>query len=329
LSSTTPNRRPDRPTVWTKLRCWFDSAADQDLEQARSDNRVDWARVIPFIGLHLACLGVLWVGWSPFAVAVAVGLYLIRAFFVTAFYHRYFSHRTYRTTRVAQFIFGVLGNSAAQRGPLWWAAHHRIHHSRSDREGDPHSPHQHGLWWSHMGWITSRSNFPTDMSRVRDLSRYKELVWLDRFDVVVPAAFAALLLLTGWLLERFAPGLGTNGPQLLVWGFFISTVILFHVTCLVNSAAHLIGRQRFRTRDESRNSLIVALLTLGEGWHNNHHHYPASTRQGFYWWEIDVTYWLLKLMARVGLIWDLTPVPARVLASGRRGLPRDASPGTA
>jgi stearoyl-CoA desaturase (delta-9 desaturase) len=329
VNDTTIRRTNERAGFWTKLRCWLDSGADQDLEAARRDHRVDWLRIVPFLGIHAACVAVIWVGSSPIAVAVAIGLYLVRAFFVTAFYHRYFSHRTFRTSRAAQFVFGVLGSTAVQRGPLWWAAHHRNHHGRSDREGDPHSPHVHGVWWSHMGWITSRANFPTDLGRVKDLARFRELRWLDRYDIVVPAAFAALLLLTGWLLGRFAPSLGTNAPQMLVWGFFVSTVILFHVTCLVNSAAHLFGRRRFATRDQSRNSLIVALLTLGEGWHNNHHHYPAATRQGFYWWEIDITYWVLKLMARIGLIWDLTPVPARVLADGRRSVPRGATAGQA
>jgi stearoyl-CoA desaturase (delta-9 desaturase) len=168
-----------------------------------------------------------------------------------------------------------------------------------------------------MGWITSRANFRTRLELVPDLAKYGELRWLDRFDSLIPLLYAAFTFALGAVLGRYAPSLGTSGPQMLIWGFFISTVILFHVTCLVNSAAHLVGRQRYKTTDESRNSLIVALLTLGEGWHNNHHHYPAATRQGFYWWEIDITYGLLKAMSWVGLIWDLAPVPKKVLERGR------------
>ena len=275
--------------------------------------RVDWIRILPFLGMHVACLAVLWVGWSPTAVWVALALYLTRMFAITGFYHRYFSHRAYRTSRPAQFLFALAGNSAVQRGPLWWAAHHRHHHRVSDHEGDPHSPHVNGFWWSHLGWLTDPANFPTDLSRVPDLARFRELRWLDRYDTLVPLAVMGGTFGLGALLERFAPGLGTNGWQMFVWGFFVSTVLLFHATCLVNSAAHLIGRRRFETSDGSRNSLIVALLTMGEGWHNNHHHYCASTRQGFLWWEIDATYYLLRGLQAVGIVWDIREPPAHIV----------------
>jgi stearoyl-CoA desaturase (delta-9 desaturase) len=242
----------------------------------------------------------------------------LRAFFITGFYHRYFSHKTYRTSRAAQFVFAVLGNSAVQRGPLWWAAQHRLHHQYSDGEGDPHSPQIHGLVWSHIGWLTAQENFPTDLKRVRDLVRYPELRWLDRFDTVVPMVVAAGMFGLGEALAFLRPGLGTSGMQMLVWGFFVSTVILLHATCLVNSATHSFGKRPFATRDHSRNSLIVALLTLGEGWHNNHHRYPASTRQGFTFWEIDVTYYALKVFSWLGLIWDMQSVPAHVMNQRRR-----------
>lgn len=276
-----------------------------------------WVHLTPYVFLHLGCLGVIWVGWSPVAVAVAVGFYLLRAFFVTGFYHRYFSHRTFRTSRTVQFLLALLANTAVQRGPLWWAAHHRHHHQTSDREGDPHSPHEHSFLWSHIGWLTARENSATDLSRVRDLARFPELRWLDRYDTLLPALVAAGMFASGVFLEKVRPDLGTNGWQMLLWGFFVSTVILFHVTCLVNSAAHKIGRRRFETTDQSRNSLIIALLTLGEGWHNNHHYYPGSTRQGFKPWEIDVTYYVLKIMGWLGLIWDMRPVPAHALERGR------------
>lgn len=274
--------------------------------------RMEWGRAVPFIILHLGCLGVLWVGWSPVAVAVAALLYFVRMFAVTGFYHRYFCHRAYKTSRGWQFVFALIGLTAVQRGPLWWAAVHRHHHAHSDEEHDAHSPHRKGFLWSHVGWLTSSRNFPTDYKMVKDLAKYPELVFLNRFDLIGPLLLVALLYGLGAGLAAWAPGLGTGGWQMVVWGFFISTVFLFHGTCAVNSFAHTLGSKRFTTGDESRNSLLLALITLGEGWHNNHHHYQASARQGFYWWEIDISYYLLKGLEAVGIVHDLKPVPARV-----------------
>ena len=189
------------------------------------------------------------------------------------------------------------------------------------RGGRPHSPHRDGFLWSHIGWITARENFPTKLHLVPDLAKFPELRWLDRFDLAAPAAYAAALFAIGAVLARVAPGLGTDGPQLLVWGFFVSTVILFHVTSLVNSGAHTFGRKRYPTRDESRNSFLIALLTMGEGWHNNHHHYPGAARNGFFWWELDVTYYALRLLGWLGVVWDLNPVPQRALARKRAAVP--------
>lgn len=300
------------------VRRWFDTSADP-VEVAEGDaNRIDWLRALPFIGMHLACLGVLVVGVSPVALLVAAGLYAIRMFAITGFYHRYFSHRSFRTSRAVQFAFALVGASSVQRGPLWWAAHHRQHHRHADAPGDPHSPRLQGLLWSHVGWFLTPSGFRTDLARVHDLARYPELRWLDRYDTVVPVVLAATLFGLGMLLERIAPQLGTNGPQMLVWGFFVSTVVLFHATVTINSLSHRFGTRRFDTADESRNNIWLALLTFGEGWHNNHHFYPTSTRQGFFWWEIDLTYYGLRVMAWLGLVHDLKPVPARVLARARQ-----------
>jgi len=304
-------------TAWTSILSWVDNSRYES-ESDATDRRIDWVRCIPFFLLHAGCLGVLWVGWSPVAVGVAIGLYIVRMFAITAFYHRYFSHRSFQASRLVQFLMAVLGNSAAQRGPLWWAAHHRYHHRHSDEEDDLHSPSHHGFLWSHMLWFTTRSSFGTDVKRVPDLASFPELRWLDRFDWVVPTVLAAGLFATGAILDRSVPGLGTSGMQMLVWGFFISTLAVFHGTCLINSAAHLLGSRRFSTRDNSRNSLLLALVTFGEGWHNNHHHYPASTRQGFYWWEVDFTYYLLRFLEQLGVVRALKPVPVRVLEQGRR-----------
>jgi stearoyl-CoA desaturase (delta-9 desaturase) len=294
---------------------WLDTSADRATNNGQDQTRskqVDWLRVLPFVAIHLGCLGVFWVGWSPVAVVVAVLLYLIRMLAITGFYHRYFSHKSFKTSRGAQFIFALIGASAAQRGPLWWASHHRHHHIHSDREADVHSPKQHGFLWSHMGWFTSRANFSIKHDRIPDLRKYKELQWLDRYDAMVPLALAIGLYAFGSLLAYTAPGLDTNGGQLLVWGFFISTVALYHATYTVNSLAHRFGRRRYNTKDDSRNSLLIALLTCGEGWHNNHHHYPGSVRQGFFWWEIDLTFYFLKTLASLGIIWDLKQVPSEI-----------------
>ncbi len=287
---------------WLKtLSRWFDhgEAVPDGRSPARGEKHVEWLRVAPFIAMHVACLGVFVVGWHTGAVVAGVVLYAVRMFAITGFYHRYFSHRTFRASRAAQFVFAVLGASATQRGPLWWAAHHRKHHRHSDTEHDVHSPRQHGFWWSHMGWITSAHNFPTDLREVRDLARYPELRWLDRYDIAVPAALAVSLFAIG-------------GWAWLVWAYVVSTVVLFHCTCLINSMAHRVGSRRYRTADDSRNSLTLALITFGEGWHNNHHRYPGATRQGFFWWEVDVTYYGLLVLSWLRVARDLRPVPARL-----------------
>ena len=305
---------------WRALTRWF--AADHArLPAPARPEAVDWPRIVPFILMHVACLAVFVVGVSPVALLTAFLLYLLRMFAITGFYHRYFSHRSFRTWRAVQLVFGIVGASSVQRGPLWWAAHHRQHHACSDRPGDPHSPRHKGFLMSHMGWFLTQGGFRPDMSRVRDLERYPELRWLDRFDVVAPVALAVALLAVGNWLQVRRPELGTDGWQLLVWGFFVSTVVLYHATYTINSLCHVVGRRRYATRDDSRNNFWLALLTLGEGWHNNHHYYPTSVRQGFYWWEVDLTWYGLKLMSWLGLVWDLKPIPDAVRDSRPGGRP--------
>ena len=291
---------------------WLDN--DSVSTEGPNEDRADWSRIAPFILLHLGCLLVLLTGWSTTALLVAAFLYAARMFAITAFYHRYFSHRAFSVSRPVQFAFAVLGNMSAQRGPLWWAAHHRKHHKYSDTERDVHSPHQHSTLWAHMGWFTTPRAFGTDLDQVRDFARFPELRFLDRFDALAPMALALGLYGLGAILEAAAPGLGTTGWQLVAWGFFVSTTVLFHMSCLVNSAGHRLGSRRYPTDDHSRNSLWLALLTFGEGWHNNHHHYPVSARQGFFWWEIDMTYYTLRVMQTLGLVRDLRPLPLEVRA---------------
>ena len=308
--------RPPKRLRWlASLRAWVDSSA-ADGSPARHE--IAWLRVLPFLALHAACLAVVWVGVSPIALSVAGLLYVVRMFAVTAFYHRYFAHRTFRTSRTLQFVFAVIGAASVQRGPLWWASHHRNHHMHADAPGDPHSPGLQGFFWSHMGWFLTPAGFKTDWKRIPDLIRYPELRWLDRFDIAAPVALAIGLYGLGAFLHAHAPQLSTSGLQLVVWGFCISTVVLFHATVTINSLAHRFGTRRFATRDASRNNFWLALITFGEGWHNNHHFYPGSVRQGFRWWEIDLTFYGLKIMEICGLVRNLKPVPARILSERSR-----------
>ncbi len=300
-------------TCWRLLMKWFDSHEETGLAPGKDGNQMDRVRTIPFMIMHLGVLAVVWVGWSPVAVTVAVLLYGIRMFAITGFYHRYFSHRAFKTSRPMQFVFALIGASAAQRGPLWWAANHRVHHANSDQPNDVHSPIHHGLWWSHMGWFLSHHQLTTKVSRIKDFARFPEIRFLDRFDVLVPLGLAISMYGLGAWLGSAYPGLGTTGWQMFVWGFVISTVVLWHGTFTINSLAHRFGSRRYATADQSRNNFWLALLTMGEGWHNNHHQYPSSARQGFRWWEVDLTYYLLRAFQLCGIIWDVRPVPAWVL----------------
>ena len=300
--------QPMQRRIATALARWLDNEAGAD--DSENSDRIDWLRTLPFIAVHLACLAVIWVGVSGFAVAVAVALYALRMFAITGFYHRYFSHRAFRASRPVQFAFALIGATSVQRGPLWWAAHHRNHHRFADGDRDPHSPLRLGFFRSHLGWFLTPRGFRTDWKVIRDLSSFPELRWLDRFDILMPVLLAVGLYLTGSYLGAAHPELGTSGWQLLVWGFCISTVALFHATFLINSLAHRWGSRRFSTRDESRNNWLLALITFGEGWHNNHHRFPGAARQGLRWWECDLTFYLLSLLSLFGLIHDLKPYPA-------------------
>ncbi|HEC73454.1 MAG TPA: acyl-CoA desaturase [Methylophaga aminisulfidivorans] len=287
------------------IRSWFDSQSHDDNKQ--QGDSVDWMRIVPFILLHLGCIAVIWVGVTPIAISIAICLYFIRMFAITAFYHRYFAHKSFKTSRFCQFLFAVIGASATQRGPLWWAAHHRYHHRHADTDNDPHSP-KRGFIWSHMGWFLSKKHFQADYNLVPELARFPELRYLDRFDVFVPIVLAITLYFVGEWLNLINPALQTSGWQLVVWGYFISTVVLLHATLLINSLAHHWGSRRYDTSDDSRNNFLLALMTLGEGWHNNHHYHSASARQGFYWWEIDISFYFLLLMKKCHLIWDVKTV---------------------
>lgn len=281
--------------------------------------RFDWWQFSIFILMHIACLGVFWTGWSPVAVATAACVYGLQVFGITAFYHRCFAHRAFKTSRAMQLAGAVMGNMAMQRGALWWVSKHRRHHQHADTPEDAHSPRDHGLLWSHMVWFMECRHSETEEELVADLAKFPELRFLDRHPFLVPMTLAGSMFAAGAVLAAAWPTLGTGPWQMLLWGWLIPTMAMNHVTFCVNSVAHRFGTRRFDTRDESRNNLLVALLTFGEGWHNNHHRYPSSARQGFYWWELDVTYCLLRCLSWIGLVWDLKPVPQHVLEEPAAG----------
>lgn len=267
------------------------------------DEKINWLRSVPFFLMHLVPLAALYTGVSWRSLVLCASLYFIRMFFITAGYHRYFGHRSYKMGRIMQFVMAFGGTTAAQKGVLWWAAHHRHHHRHSDEESDIHSP-RHGFWWSHVGWILCDKYNETRFDLIRDLAAYPELRWLNRYHGLPPLLLAVACY-------------AIDGGAGLVVGFFWSTVLLYHGTFTINSLTHVFGRRRYATKDTSRNSLILALITLGEGWHNNHHYYQRATNQGFFWWEIDISFYILKVLSWLRLVHGIHVPPQRVLDKNR------------
>jgi stearoyl-CoA desaturase (delta-9 desaturase) len=281
-----------------------------NLDDANLD-KLDLANSIPFLLSHAVAFAapfVVGISWK--LVGLAMLFYYLRMAATTIGYHRYFSHRTFKTSRVFQFLLAFAAETSAQKGALWWAAHHRDHHRYSDMEGDIHSPKK-GFWWSHVLWILCRRYGATDESKIKDFAKYPELRWLNKYHLVPPVLLAVALFLAG-------------GMPALLWGFFVSTVLLWHGTFLVNSLNHVWGTRRYATTDTSRNNAFIALFTMGEGWHNNHHHFMSSANQGFFWWELDPSYYLIKAFEALGLIWDVRTPPARILADTIKS--RDQAP---
>jgi stearoyl-CoA desaturase (Delta-9 desaturase) len=282
-----------------------ESRLSTDIDTDTDHEDIVYPSTLPFIVVHLACFAAIWTGVTWQAVALGIGLYWLRIFAIGAGYHRLFSHKAYSTSRTFQFILAFIAQSSAQKSVLWWASKHRHHHLHSDTERDVHSPRHKGFLYSHVGWIFTPKHTPTDLTKVADLARYPELMWLHRFELV-PAIVLAIvcLLVAGW------PG--------LVVGFLWSTVAVYHGTFCINSLAHVRGSKRYVTGDDSRNNWLLALFTMGEGWHNNHHAYQSSVRQGFRWWEIDLTFYILKCLSWIGVVWDLKTPPESVLRNEQR-----------
>ncbi|HXF54298.1 MAG TPA: fatty acid desaturase [Hyphomicrobiaceae bacterium] len=279
--------------------------SSSDAADSGEHSDIVYPSTIPFLLVHLSCFAAIWTGITWQAVAICIALYWVRIFAIGAGYHRYFSHRSYSTSRAFQFVLAVLSQSSAQRSVLWWASKHRHHHLHSDTERDIHSPRHKGFLYSHLGWIFERKHDATDLVKVADLARYPELMWLHRYELVPAIALAVLcFLIGGW------PG--------LVVGFFWSTVLVYHATFCINSLAHVHGRKRYVTGDDSRNNWLLAIITMGEGWHNNHHAYQSSVRQGFRRWEFDPTYYILRALASIGLVWGLKLPPPEVVRNEQR-----------
>jgi stearoyl-CoA desaturase (delta-9 desaturase) len=277
--------------------------------------KINKTRSIPFFAFHaVALVGVLLVPFAWKWVGLCIGMYYLRMFAITGGYHRYFSHRSYKTSRAFQFLMALLAQASAQKGAMWWAANHRHHHKFSDQPEDIHSPLHTGFFWSHVGWILCEDNDRTQWELIQDFKKYPELAWLDRHPHAPTFAFALILFALG-------------GWPALMWGFFMSTVLLWHGTFTINSLSHVYGSRRYTTNETSRNNFWLALITLGEGWHNNHHTYQSSVNQGFYWWEVDGTYYILKALSWFGIVWDLRKPPLELLEAKRidRGV-RDAMP---
>jgi stearoyl-CoA desaturase (delta-9 desaturase) len=269
---------------------------DSTREPDQDHHDIIYPSAVPFVLVHLACFAAIWTGVTAEAVILAVALYWLRIFAIGAGYHRYFSHRAYATSRVFQFLLAFLAQSTAQKSVLWWAAKHRHHHLHSDTELDVHSPRQKGFLYSHVGWIFARRHDGTDLVKVQDLAAFPELLWLHKYELAPPIILAsACFLMAGWAG--------------LIVGFFWSTVLVYHATFCINSLAHVHGSRRYVTGDDSRNNWLLALATMGEGWHNNHHAYQSSVRQGFRWWEA---------LSWFGVVWDLKEPPAAVVRNEQK-----------
>lgn len=273
----------------------------ETVQQSRSLEAVNWIGSLPFAAMHLAGLAAFFFEFNMTMFWLCLGSYYLRMFAITAGFHRYFSHRAFKTSRPFQFILAFLAQTSAQKGALWWASHHRHHHKHSDTVEDIHSPIQKGFWWSQCGWIVCDKYFETNWRYISDFAKFPELKWLNQWHFVPPVVYGtAIFMIWGWAG--------------LFWGFFFSTMILYHGTFSINTLSHMIGRVRYKSGDGSRNSMLLALITCGEGWHNNHHYYQATANQGWFWWEIDLSYYVLKVLSWFGIVWDLRKPPKHIKA---------------
>lgn len=269
--------------------------------------------LIGFILVSSSALIAFFVPFSWELVWIAVASYFLRMFGITAGYHRYFAHNAYKTSRFMQFIIGFIGGAAMQKGPLWWGAHHRDHHRYSDTDKDLHSP-RHGFWHSHMLWFLDPKVDEYDPKKIKEYTKYPEIVFIDKYYWIPPLVYAILLYIGGYF---FSGRDHLYAFSVLTWGYAVSTFFLGHGTWTINSLTHVIGKKRYESGDDSKNHWLLAFITMGEGWHNNHHYYRHSANMGFYWYEYDISYYVLKVLSWLGLVWDLKKPPAHVLEEGK------------
>ena len=277
-----------------------------------SKNKIRFS--FPLIFMHLGCLSIFFVPFEKELIILFFIIYSLHVFTLTAGFHRYFSHNSFKTSRVFQFILAFLGTMAAQKDPLWWASHHRLHHAHADTELDPHSARNKGFWWAHMGWIMENKTGQTNLNKINDFRKFPELVWLNKYPFIPPILLVIILYITGLILGVVIPEPNFSGLQFIAYGFFLSTVAVYHVTFSINSVAHKFGNKRYSTKDDSVNNWFLAILSGGEGWHNNHHRYAVCTRQGFKWWEVDLTYYILRVLQKLKIVWDIREPPKSILS---------------
>ena len=270
-------------------------------KQAKKDS-YSIGSLVPYVLIHLLPIGAFFTGIGIGEVVLLFAYYFVGMLFVVIGYHRYFSHRAFKTNRFFQFLLAFGAQMTAQKGVLWWAANHRHHHKYSDAEEDVHSPKQKGFWYSHVGWVLSNKHLETDYQMIKDYAKYPELIWLNKYNI-----------LPAWILGFAIFFIG--GASYLFFSFFMGIVLIWHATYTINSLSHVFGKKRYVTRDTSKNNWFLALLTFGEGWHNNHHYYMHSARQGFFWYECDIAYYVIKILSWLRVVKDIRPVPEHILKS--------------
>jgi stearoyl-CoA desaturase (delta-9 desaturase) len=261
-----------------------------DLYELR-DKGLNWPTIVVLVILHVGAIAALFMfSWANLAVTLFL-LWFATGLGISMGYHRLHTHRSYQVPRALEYLFAVCGALTFEGGPIFWVATHRVHHQKSDRPGDPHSPRE-GAWWSHMVWMlvgeAKHSNTRLMAKYAPDLAKDRFYVWLDNYHWLPNIVLAVLLFAIG-------------GVPMVLWGICLRVVIGLHATWLVNSATHMWGSRRFATHDDSRNLWWVALITFGEGWHNNHHAHPTSARHGLAWYEFDPSWLQIRLLKRFGI----------------------------
>ena len=269
------------------------------------NTNISYSNATRIILFHLSVVLVFISGYSFTALITFLVLFLVRLFVITGFFHRYYSHRSYQTSRWFQFLLTFIGTSAGQQGPLSWATSHITHHQHADAEDDPHSPVLNSGFYAHIGWLLQKDALSTNDKIVKPFTKYPEIVFLDRYHYIGTTSLIISLALLGMLLSEHYPELGTSALQLVSWGFILSTLLILHGACLVNSVGHLYGYRRFKTKDNSHNVWWLFPLTLGDNWHNNHHHAPKSASFSYAWWEVDIIYLCILILEKLGLVWNV------------------------